>query len=309
MINLNFFFWNFIILYIYLYIEIFYHLVFYSIFKNLKKINIELSKRKNFFNFNNNFFQIILNLLLVYFITFKLLFLKTNIFFILVLFLIFFKFNNLYLYNNLMFLNINIILSIFLILHINSITVFFILIELYSILFYFFFLNVNKVTNISILKLKNTLLLYLFNNFFTTILFLLGINFIVEIYGSVNFYELLSLNSNQISIKLYLIVIAFILKLALPGLHYLKLEIYKYLDFHIVIYFSLLTIIINYLFTIYFFSFNFINSILINFKLVNILLLLCFFFFIQKIKINNFCEFISYSGFATNNLILLNFII
>ncbi len=77
----------------------------------------------------------------------------------------------------------------------------------------------------------------------------------------------------------------------------------------ITILYSVITIFINYTFTIFFFNHNIIFYTLNSFKLINILVLLSFFFFIQKLKLTNFQEFISYSGFATNNLIILNFII
>ena len=77
----------------------------------------------------------------------------------------------------------------------------------------------------------------------------------------------------------------------------------------ITILYSVITIFINYTFTIFFFNHNIIFYTLNSFKLINILVLLSFFFFIQKLKLKNFQEFISYSGFATNNLIILNFII
>ncbi len=54
------------------------------------------------------------------------------------------------------------------------------------------------MTNISLLQFKNGLLLYLFNNFFITILFLLGINYTVEFYGTTNFTELMYLNNTTV---------------------------------------------------------------------------------------------------------------
>lgn len=99
------------------------------------------------------------------------------------------------------------------------------------------------------------------------------------------------------------------MKISLPGFHFLKIEIYKYLDIEIVIFFSVITIYINYMFIVFFFNQNIILVLLSNYKFLNLLILLVFFFFIQKLKINNFQEFISYSGFATNNLIILNFLI
>ena len=99
------------------------------------------------------------------------------------------------------------------------------------------------------------------------------------------------------------------MKLTLPGFHYLKLEIYKYLSFENVILFSVLTTYVNFVLILFLFNHNFIIQTLLLYKYLNLLLILGILFIIQKLKINNFQEFISYSGFATNNFILFNFLI
>lgn len=271
--------------------------------------NLNFIKKLNYFIFKNQIFTISINLNLIYLLTLKCNFVNNNILSIILMYLIVSKFLNSYLNYNIMFINFNIIFFLFFFLFINSIIIFFLFVELYSIIFYFFFLNNNKMTNISLLQFKNGLLLYLFNNFFITILFLLGINYTVEFYGTTNFTELMYLNNTTVYWQIYFLIIAFLFKLALPGFHYLKLEIYKYLNMDITILYSVITIFINYTFTIFFFNHNIIFYTLNSFKLINILVLLSFFFFIQKLKLTNFQEFISYSGFATNNLIILNFII
>lgn len=153
------------------------------------------------------------------------------------------------------------------------------------------------------------LLLYLLNNFFASILFLLGIFFIIYYYGSVNFLELQLLNNNDKHWELILLIVSFIIKLNLPGFHFLKIEIYKYLNIEIVILFSVIIIYINFFFMIFFFNQTIIFTLLNTYKYLSLLLILILFFFIQKLKINNFQEFISFSGFATNNLIVLNFLL
>lgn len=309
MISLNFFFWGYTFVFTYIYLEIFYTLIYYSLFKSLKMFNLNFIKKLNYFIFKNQIFTISINLNLIYLLTLKCNFVNNNILSIILMYLIVSKFLNSYLNYNIMFINFNIIFFLFFFLFINSIIIFFLFVELYSIIFYFFFLNNNKMTNISLLQFKNGLLLYLFNNFFITILFLLGINYTVEFYGTTNFTELMYLNNTTVYWQIYFLIIAFLFKLALPGFHYLKLEIYKYLNMDITILYSVITIFINYTFTIFFFNHNIIFYTLNSFKLINILILLSFFFFIQKLKLTNFQEFISYSGFATNNLIILNFII
>lgn len=107
----------------------------------------------------------------------------------------------------------------------------------------------------------------------------------------------------------FLIILSFIIKLSLPGYHFLKIEIYKYLSIENVILFSVISLYINYLFIIFFFNQNIIFFTINSYKFCTLLVLCVFFFFIHKLKLSNFQEFISYSGFATNNLIILNFLI
>lgn len=288
MISLNFFFWGYTFVFTYIYLEIFYTLIYYSLFKSLKMFNLNFIKKLNYFIFKNQIFTISINLNLIYLLTLKCNFVNNNILSIILMYLIVSKFLNSYLNYNIMFINFNIIFFLFFFLFINSIIIFFLFVELYSIIFYFFFLNNNKMTNISLLQFKNGLLLYLFNNFFITILFLLGINYTVEFYGTTNFTELMYLNNTTVYWQIYFLIIAFLFKLALPGFHYLKLEIYKYLNMDITILYSVITIFINYTFTIFFFNHNIIFYTLNSFKLINILILLSFFFFHTKIKINKF---------------------
>jgi hypothetical protein len=131
---------------------------------------------------------------------------------------------------------------------------------------------------------------------------------IVITYGTVNLTELSYLYKVNSSNYLIVLLITFALKLALPGYHYIKLEIYKYLSFENAIYFSTITLIINYMFIMYFLNFNFVIEIMLHYKLLLLSLVTTFFFFIQKLQVSSLCEFIAYSGFATTNLIVLSFL-
>jgi hypothetical protein len=153
------------------------------------------------------------------------------------------------------------------------------------------------------------LLLYLLNNFIASILFLLGIYSIFYYLGSTNFLEVNIVNSLEIHYQFYILVLSFIVKLSLPGYHFLKIEIYKYLNIENVIFFSVITIYINFFFINFIFFQNILFNVINSYKHLHIIFLFIFFFFIQKLKINNFQEFIAYSGFASNNLIILNFLI
>lgn len=310
MINLNLFFWSYLFIFSYVYVEIFYSLLFVSIFKSLKSYNINFSKKIHYYLFKNQIFQVTLNLNIIYLLSLKIDYCNTNILSFILVYLLLSKLFYTYTNYNILFVNFNIVLFLIFILYINSIVVFFLFIEFYSILFYFFFLNnIKKLTSTTLLQFKNMLLLYLVNNFFVTILFLFGLNAIIEQYGTANFVELNYFNTQQCSWSTYSLFIAFILKLALPGFHFLKLEIYKYLNNTTVIIYSVITLFINYLLMIFFFTHNFMFNILVTFKLPNLMILLVLFVFMNKLKLTSFQEFIAYSGFATNNLILLAFVI
>ena len=300
MINLNYSFWSTIILFIYIYIETFNLIIFYSLFKNTKNFFINYSK-KNIKNVNRkNIF-------------FYLLFLKTDysnsyVLSIIFFYILFIKFANSEISQDYSFLLFNICFFLIFFNYINSLLIFFLYIEIYSIIFYFFFIIYNKEKNINLLQYKNMLLLYLFNNFFSTILFLMGMYFIIYYYGTLNFTEFKYLNLKA-HWEIYFIIIAFMIKLSLPGFHFLKIEIYKYLSFDIIIIYSLITLIFNYLFITFLFNQNIIYITLQNYKFFNLLIIFSIGILIQKLKLNNFHEFIAYSGFSTNTLIIINYIV
>lgn len=309
MISSSFIIWLFLILVVYIYIEFFSSVLINNIFKNIKSLTITYTKKNNFIFFKTNSNSLIINFLLFFFLTLKIS--DMNIFFSLILIFVFInKFINKFLKNYIYILNFNLLIFLILFFFVNNFIIFYLFIELYAILFYFFFLNVNfNFKNLYLIKYKNSLMLYLFNNFLTSILYLFGLNFLISNYGTINFVELTFFSNTIINWQLYLLVISFLLKMSFPGYHFLKIELYKYLDVSIVILFSIITLYINYLFTIFFFNQNIIFFIINYYKYITLLLLVSIFFFIHKLKISNFQEFISFSGFATNNLIILNFII
>ena len=102
-----------------------------------------------------------------------------------------------------------------------------------------------------------------------------------------------------------MLLISFGYKLGLPGLHFFKFELYKYLDFLAIFFFSGLTIFIN-LFLFYFYNFIPVISIyfisysyfLLSFIFLGFLLVL----FFRQITISNFLAF---SGLLTLSLNVL----
>ena len=190
MFSSNFYIFSIIFFLTYSYSEFFYSMLIHSTFKNLKVFSIELTKIKNILIYKNNSFVIVINLLLLLFITLKIN--LNNILFSFVFIYIFItKYINKYFDKYITFLNFSIISFCTIFFFINSYIIFYLFIELYAIIFYFFFLNINfNFKQIYLIQYKNSLLLYLVNNFLTSILYLIGLNYIINYYGTVNFYEL-----------------------------------------------------------------------------------------------------------------------
>jgi len=199
------------------------------------------------------------------------------------------------------------IISLFFV-YISNFITFFIFLEIYSITFYFYLLNQNSHTSNLLIKYKNNLLLYLFNNFLISIFFMFFVSHIVYIYGTTNFSEL-QLFGNLTNNYFVILILSIIIKLSLPGAHYLKIEIYKYVSLENVIVFSVVTLFVNFILINFLTNINIVYNVINDYKLVVLLLPISIIVIIQKLKINTFNEFIAYSGFATNNLILLNFIV
>ena len=175
---------------IYFYSEFFHLTLIHSTFKNLKVFSLELTKFKNTLVYKNNSFIIVINLLLLLFITLKIN-LNNILFSLLFIYIFITKYINKYFDKYITFLNFSIINFCTIFFFINNYIIFYLFIELYAIIFYFFFLNINfNFKQIYLIQYKNSLLLYLVNNFLTSILYLIGLNYIINFYGTVNFYEL-----------------------------------------------------------------------------------------------------------------------
>ena len=79
----------------------------------------------------------------------------------------------------------------------------------------------------------------------TLLFFCYTIVFLIQTTGTLNFYELqiFSLNISQLTIILFLISLFW--KIGLPGFHFFKYEIYRYLPLLTIFYFSLFSIMVN----------------------------------------------------------------
>lgn len=309
MIGGNFYFWLFTLLISYIYSEVFFSILVGNSFKNIKFFSNKITKSNNIVIFKQYIYIILIYLFISFLLTIKVS-LNNTLFSLLIIYSIITQYIYKYYNNYINFLTFNTIIFLFYFFFVNNFIIFYLFIELYAILFYFFFLNVNyNSKQLYLIQYKNSILLYLFNNFLTSIIYLIGISYIIYLKGTLNFLELTFFNNVSIEWQIYLIILSFIIKLSLPGYHFLKIEIYKYLNLDVVIMFSIITLYINFMFTIFLFNQNIIFFTLNSYKFMNLLILMVFFFFIHKLKLNNFQEFISYSGFATNNLIILNFLV
>ena len=140
----------------------------------------------------------------------------------------------------------NLNLFLFFLLFCNSFLIYLFILEIFAVSYYFFFLNFsNKLTKYSINQYKNFLLFYLWNSFITTMLYGIGIFYLCFFVGTLDFYEIYMLFNQKLNLGITLILISLFWKLGLPGFHFFKVEIYKYLDGHHIFFFSLITVTIN----------------------------------------------------------------
>lgn len=279
MTGANFLFFNYVFLLTYAYIEVFFSFLYGSIFKHTKFYTILFSKKINYYVFKNQIFSFVMNLNIFYLITLKLDYVNSSILSLIFLYLIITKLIANFINSNIHFISFNVSILLMFFLFIKTIVAFFLLIELYSIIFYFFYLNsIPQNKSITLLQFKNMLILYLINNFIITLFFLIGLNSIIESFGTVNFLELSYLNGVSYNWTTYFLILSVFCKLALPGFHFLKLEVYKYLTVDVVIIFSVITIFINYFLVLFLFNFNFMFNLLNTFKIVTLLLILSFFY-------------------------------
>jgi len=288
------------------YFESLLSIFFKNIWKQLKSLTIETTKNKLIEVALNIKLVNIISCLFIYFI----ITLKTTklMIFTPVIILLMITKKLLHSNQNHSLIMLSIVLFTIMYIYVSNFIILFMFLEFYSIIFYFYLLQHDKNNILSLVKYKNSLLLYLFNNFVITILFIFSLSHILYMCGTLHFVEL-SLVSQNKNTYLIALILSIIVKLSLPGFHFLKIEMYKYLPLKNVIMFSVITLFVNFLLINFMLSINFITNIMLTYKILNLILILGIFILIQKLKINTFQEFIAYSGFATNNLILLNFLV
>ena len=281
---------------------------------------IKLLKTSNTKKINKAIFQEKVNKVYFYFYFFIVIFLKVNnnnylLLILFVLILVNLLNTTLALFNNYVKPTSNIhsiILSLmlsflFTLQYVNSFLVMFFFIELYGVIYYFSFLSTYSLTNQTLLKYKNGLLLLLWNNFLTT--FFLGIScfFIIKTYGTTSFIELGLLTTKTNLIYIYLLGVFW--KLGLPIFHFFKLEIYKFLLKENVFFFSIVTTAFN-LVILYFLLVQGIvfNTIYLN-NFFLILIIFAFNIIILNLKLSNMLYYFAISSLLTMTTALVIFLI
>lgn len=188
------------------------------------------------------------------------------------------------------------LLSLLIILNFSDNLIFILLIlESIAAIYYFFFLKYTSYSLTSFIKYKNLLSLYLWLSFFTLMFFIVGLVFIVYTYGTLNIFELKATNFNSGN---NILLFSIFIKIGVPGFHFLKLEIYKFLNLTEVIFFSLITLLIN---TMFICNFFFLNNLLLQNTLSIICLVLLFniLLLLQGMEGVNFNHFLALSSFTT----------
>lgn len=148
---------------------------------------------------------------------------------------------------------------------------YFLILEIFSTLYMYTFLGESQQT-VPLLKLKNSILLYLFGSFLTTTLFFIGLTTIAQAVGSLTFSELWIVREEIPVVSSYLILGSLLFKIGGPGTFFFKLEIYKLFNAESIIIFSIFTFGFNTL-LLYFILTNFVYGVLTS-KLLTLVILL-----------------------------------
>lgn len=171
---------------------------------------------------------------------------------------------------------------------VNNLILFILALELVSILYYFFFLQHTQQNFITFLKLKNLLNLYLWFSFLTLLLLSFSLLICVYFVGTVNFSQLEHFRYCTTSLYWTFLLLAIFWKMALPGFHFFKLELYQYISILLLLVFSSLTLLLN--------------CFILNFLLVvfGLILKKQFFYFLIFALIYNI--FLNIKGFLTTTV-------
>ena len=127
----------------------------------------------------------------------------------------------------------------------NFLSLFFLL-EILAVCYYFFFLSsINNKIIKNVNEFKNLLIFYLWNSFWTSILFSLFLLTLIYNFGTLNFNAVKLLWTNEYWYVAYLFFFSIFLKLGLPLFHFYKLQVYFLLDLKYIFFYSIITTFTN----------------------------------------------------------------
>lgn len=195
-------------------------------------------------------------------------------------------------------LSILMFLSVSCFLYVKNFLILVFVLELVNVVYYFFFLTFTYSEEETFVKYRNLLSLFLWNSFLVLCLLTLLNFYFIFSSGTLNFYELRYVeNVNFFLWQIVLVSICW--KAGIPGFHFFKIEIYRYIPRYLVYIFSGYTLYFNY-FILMFILFSFYpimvsnNYFMLSYLIfINILLL---------IKANNggsIYNFFAYSSINT----------
>lgn len=187
----------------------------------------------------------------------------------------------------------------------NNLLIFILLLEVIATIYYFFFLNTLESNTVSLIKLKNLIINYLWLSLLTLIFFSYVIFFFITNVGTLDFHELFLFKEyTTTSTNLFLLCTVF-WKIGLPGFHFFKYEIYRFLPLGTIFYFSLFSVFTN-IFLLFFIASNFTFIVgTAKYFLILFILISNVFLLVQGIDNLKFFQFLALSGLNTVTTIML----
>ena len=152
----------------------------------------------------------------------------------------------------------------------ENVLLFIIAVECIAALYYFFFLQRSPRESFSAIRYKNLLSLYLWLSFFTLFLFIVGTLILIDSYGTLEFSEIKLFSEEQFI--LIILMLGFFWKIGMPGFHFFKFELYRYLPTFDLVLFSTLTLVFNF-FIIFIFLCKLFPALITSYTLVFLSLL------------------------------------
>lgn len=181
--------------------------------------------------------------------------------------------------------------------------------ELLGVVYYFFFLSKLSSSNLTLIKYRNLVTLYLWTSFLILITLFISLLFTVFTYGTLQFYELSCFKEDFNLFVLHALFFSLLWKIGAPGYHFFKLQLYQFLPLYTLLLFSCLSLFLNF-FLLQFLAISF--SLIIS--KVNIFFLLYVTMFnillLQRAQVHlPFYEFLGYSSINTLGVIFMILII